>query len=229
METIAATASTLTAAASARTAEQKSRLDASTDYETFLTLLTAQIRNQDPLEPVDSTQFVAQLASFSTVEQQIQSNAKLDAILAALNGGGAAAADLAGWIGKEVRAAAAAAFDGSPVEVFTRPVEGADTARLVVRDSDNAIVASAAVDPQAEVVSWSGASELGVAEPGFYSFSVESFREGQFLEARDGEVFVPVTEVRVENDAMVLVFADGEKVNADAIEAVRAAAASGTT
>ncbi len=48
------------------------------DFQTFLKLLTAQMRNQDPLEPLDATQFVAQLASFSSVEQQIETNAKLD-------------------------------------------------------------------------------------------------------------------------------------------------------
>ena len=44
------------------------------NFDTFLSLLTAQLRNQDPLEPVNSTDFVAQLAQFSAVEQQVQSN-----------------------------------------------------------------------------------------------------------------------------------------------------------
>ena len=44
------------------------------DFDTFLQLLTAQIRNQDPLNPADSTEFVAQLATFSNVEQAVQTN-----------------------------------------------------------------------------------------------------------------------------------------------------------
>lgn len=44
------------------------------DYQSFLTLLTAQIQNQDPLSPVDSTEFVAQLAQLTQVEQAVQSN-----------------------------------------------------------------------------------------------------------------------------------------------------------
>ena len=48
------------------------------DYTSFLTLLTAQIQNQDPLSPVDSTQFVAQLAQLSQVEQAVQSNDRLE-------------------------------------------------------------------------------------------------------------------------------------------------------
>ena len=52
----------------------------------FLSLLTTQIRNQDPLEPMDSTGFVEQLATFSALEQQVQGNAYLAEILAALRG-----------------------------------------------------------------------------------------------------------------------------------------------
>ena len=52
------------------------------DFESFLQLLTAQLRNQDPLSPLDSTQFVAQLASFSTVEQLVNANTRLDALVA---------------------------------------------------------------------------------------------------------------------------------------------------
>lgn len=50
------------------------------EFETFLTLLTAQIRSQDPLAPLDSTQFVEQLATFSSLELQAETNQKLDQI-----------------------------------------------------------------------------------------------------------------------------------------------------
>jgi len=50
------------------------------DYNKFLTLLTAQISNQDPLAPVDSTQFVAQLAQLSQVEQAVQTNTQLEVL-----------------------------------------------------------------------------------------------------------------------------------------------------
>lgn len=50
------------------------------EFTTFLTLLTAQIRNQDPLAPLDSTQFVEQLATFSSLELQANGNAALDRI-----------------------------------------------------------------------------------------------------------------------------------------------------
>ncbi len=51
------------------------------DYQSFLKLLIAQMKNQDPTNPMDSTQYMAQLASFSQVEQSVQINQKLDQML----------------------------------------------------------------------------------------------------------------------------------------------------
>lgn len=57
--------------------QQKSKLD----YDSFLKLLVAQMKNQDPTKPMESTEYVAQLATFSNVEQSIQANKKLDQII----------------------------------------------------------------------------------------------------------------------------------------------------
>jgi flagellar basal-body rod modification protein FlgD len=65
------------AAATTTTAASKNLVD----YNSFLKLLVAQAKNQDPTNPQDSTQYLAQLASFSAVEQSVQTNAKLDQIL----------------------------------------------------------------------------------------------------------------------------------------------------
>lgn len=54
---------------------------AQVDYQSFLRLLVAQMKNQDPTNPMDSTQYVAQLAAFSQVEQSIQMNTKLEQML----------------------------------------------------------------------------------------------------------------------------------------------------
>lgn len=51
------------------------------DYNGFLQLLIAQMRNQDPTNPTDSTEYMSQLAQLSTVEQAVQTNAKLDSLL----------------------------------------------------------------------------------------------------------------------------------------------------
>ncbi|MDQ0317574.1 flagellar hook assembly protein FlgD [Amorphus orientalis] len=52
------------------------------DYDAFLQLMVTQMKNQDPTKPMDSTEYMAQLASFSQVEQQMESNTKLDFLLA---------------------------------------------------------------------------------------------------------------------------------------------------
>lgn len=58
---------------------------ASLDANAFLRLLIAEVRNQDPANPIDSSQYVAQLATFSSVEQATQTNAKLDTLLTSLS------------------------------------------------------------------------------------------------------------------------------------------------
>ena len=73
------------------------------NFETFLSLLTAQLKNQDPLSPVDSNQFTAQLTQMAGVEQQLLTNELLKGMLAAQGSGGLGEA--ATYIGKEATAA----------------------------------------------------------------------------------------------------------------------------
>ncbi len=70
-----------TSGAGAASAQQAQSSGAAVDYQAFLKLLVAEMKNQDPTEPMDSTEYVAQLASFSQVEQSVQINSKLDQIL----------------------------------------------------------------------------------------------------------------------------------------------------
>lgn len=56
------------------------------DYTNFLNLLTAQVSNQDPLEPVDASQFVTQLAQLSQVEQTVRTNTQLETLTAQISG-----------------------------------------------------------------------------------------------------------------------------------------------
>lgn len=59
------------------------------DYNTFMQLLVAQLKNQDPTNPMDASQYVQQFSTLAQVEQSVNSNAKLDEILGALYGIGA--------------------------------------------------------------------------------------------------------------------------------------------
>ena len=74
--------------------------NASLDYDAFLKLLVAELKNQDPTEPMKSTDYVAQLATFSNVEQAIQTNSKLDSLLSS-----SALAQIDGLIGRTVTSA----------------------------------------------------------------------------------------------------------------------------
>lgn len=73
-----ATAQTAVTAAATKTA---TGIAASMNADTFLTLLMTQLKNQDPTKPMDSTAYVAELATFSQVEQATKTNAKLDSLL----------------------------------------------------------------------------------------------------------------------------------------------------
>src|SRR5580765_5820185 len=83
MTTVPATnSSTTTPPATSSTAASAT---STLDYNSFLQLLIAQLQNQDPLNPTDSTEFVSQLASFSSVEQGVNTNSKLDQLLVDTN------------------------------------------------------------------------------------------------------------------------------------------------
>ncbi|MGV6820080.1 MAG: flagellar hook capping FlgD N-terminal domain-containing protein [Parvularcula sp.] len=74
--------------ASASASPISDNADLSSEFNQFLELLTTQVQNQDPFQPLDSTQFVEQLATFSALEQQVQSNDLLKKILTTLNSAG---------------------------------------------------------------------------------------------------------------------------------------------
>ena len=77
MQVGSATSTSSTAAAVGTTAANA----ATVDYNSFLKLLVEEMKNQDPTSPTDPTQYMSQLASFSNVEQAVQTNSKLDTLL----------------------------------------------------------------------------------------------------------------------------------------------------
>lgn len=74
--------STAGVSGTAQTATGAASKPATVDYNAFLQLLVAQLQNQDPTKPMDSTAYMSQLASFSQVEQSVSTNSKLDSLLA---------------------------------------------------------------------------------------------------------------------------------------------------
>ncbi|ODT79509.1 MAG: hypothetical protein ABS76_20250 [Pelagibacterium sp. SCN 64-44] len=79
-----------------------SRQTIAQNFDTFLSILTTQLKNQNPLDPLDTNQFTQQLVQFTGVEQQLKTNDFLQALL--LNTQSAARADAVSYIGKEVSA-----------------------------------------------------------------------------------------------------------------------------
>ena len=80
MEVNAASAAGSLTAATANSSSGSSQA-ASLDYNAFLKLFVTQMQNQDPLNPMESTEYTAQLAQFSNLEQSIESNKKLDGLM----------------------------------------------------------------------------------------------------------------------------------------------------
>jgi len=220
METVSTLSQTSTALSS--TPEATSKNDISGDFDTFLTLLTAQLRNQDPLKPVESTEFVAQLASFSAVEQQVQSNTKLENILNAVANG--ATGGLSQWIGQEVRNPGSASYANKPLDVLYLSHTDADRVELVVYDENNTVVARQDVNKDESNLQWSGTLlDGGQAVDGYrYRFETNSYLKGEVIANTPALVFSTVQEVRKFEGQAVLYFADGTQMYASDVEAIRA-------
>ncbi|MDI1326039.1 MAG: flagellar hook assembly protein FlgD [Brevundimonas sp.] len=109
------------------------------NFETFLTLLTSQLKNQDPLSPVDSNQFTAQLTQMAGVEQQLLTNDLLKSLVSAQGGGGLGQA--ATYIGKEATAAwSATKMDGGEASWTYELGANAASATLQVLDGTGKVV-----------------------------------------------------------------------------------------
>ena len=120
--------------AAAAAQEETAAESVSSDYEDFLILMTTQMKNQDPLKPMDSTEFVSQLAQFSGVEQQVNMNTKLDALLNSFNNGQFDEAAL--YLGKMVTAPSGnfVVADGAAPEIEYTTPDDAVAAKMEIYD-----------------------------------------------------------------------------------------------
>ncbi len=192
----------------------------SSDFETFLKMLTAQLENQDPLNPVESTDYAVQLATFSGVEQQVQTNDLLKKLAGQMSVMGMA--DLANWVGKEARIAAPVQFDGSPITLMGTPPASADLAYLVVRDASGAQISRTNIPVSDAPISWAGVGQDGQPLPeGVYSFELETYGNGVHISTDQMESYARVSEVQTEGSAMYLVLEGGARVDASDITALR--------
>lgn len=98
--TTAATTTTTTTSSTSGSAASQASAKASLDYDSFLQLLIAQMKNQDPTDPMDASEQIAQLATFSQVEQSIQMNSNLETLIT-----GNALTNASSYIGKTITSA----------------------------------------------------------------------------------------------------------------------------
>lgn len=192
------------------------------DFETFLKLLTTQIQNQDPLSPADSTEFVAQLATFSSVEQQVKTNDQLQTLTTL--SGVQSLGQLASWVGMEVRASAPVSFEGDPVTLYPDIPLTAERADLVVRDSSGAEVSRHALPIGADPYEWDGKTTSGsTLANGVYSFSVEPFVGETAGAPYPVTSYHRVREAQMEGGRPVLVLPGGGRLPAELVLSLREA------
>lgn len=190
------------------------------DMQTFLLMLTTQMRNQDPLNPMESTDFAVQLATFSGVEQQVRTNQLLEQLTGTSGLGNLG--QLAGWMGLEARVAAPVGFTGAPVTISPTPASGADRTILLTVDAANQVVARQEIEITAAEMLWDGTDANGAPLPaGAYSFRLESYREGELIDTRPVETYARIAEVRGGIDGPVVVLDGGASVPAASVTALR--------
>ena len=190
------------------------------DFETFLRMLTVQMQNQDPLNPIDSADYAVQLATFSGVEQQVRTNQ----LLADLQGkfSQLGMAEMASWIGKEARSPAPVRYAGSPVTLSPNPAVGANRAVLVVKDAQGTLVSREEIPVSAEPYQWLGAGSDGNPLPaGTYSIALESLKGETVISALPVEHYARVIEARGGSNGTRLLLEGGVEVPASAVTALR--------
>lgn len=212
------TATTTTPTPAVRTAKP-----VTSNYETFLKLLTTQITNQDPLSPMSSDDFAVQLATFSGVEQQTKTNDLLAKQLAQNAQG--SLAQMVGWVGKEARIAAPVHFDGAtPVVLSPNPGLDADKAVLVVKDVTGKEVSRTEIPVTSADYEWPGLDTSGSPLPeGVYNLTLESFKDDALLGKTEVEYFGTIEEIRSSSGGVTALFTGGIEVSTALITALRGA------
>jgi len=213
---LAPTGTTTTAPATGTTP----RTVLSSDFQTFLTMLTVQMQNQDPLNPIEASDYAVQLATFSGVEQQVLTNRLLESLQGQLGLSGLS--QHAALVGQEARTTADVHFSGSPVTVHPRPAPDADRLVLVVRDTDGRTLAREDIPPGTESYQWFGGDAAGnPLAQGRYRLSVESWRGDEPIGESPVEHYATITEIRGRDSKISFVLDSGDEVPSEAITALR--------
>ncbi|MFK4873432.1 flagellar hook assembly protein FlgD [Novosphingobium sp. ZW T3_23] len=218
MTTVSGTSSTAT---TDKTAASTSGLLA--DYNLFLKLLTTQMTHQDPLDPMDTSEYTQQLVQYSQVEQSIQQTGKLGDILGQLASQQMSAAS--NYIGREARFDSPVAGLGDAPAQWTYYVDGTPSAlTATIKDSAGKVVNTVTLDPASQgTYKWDGTKADGTkAENGAYTLSVEATNTaGDKLDTTINSVAV-VSDV-VTDGTNIMLGVNGIRMSASGLVAIAAA------
>lgn len=188
------------------------------DFQTFLKMLTTQIKHQDPLNPMEGSDFAVQLATFSGVEQQVRTNQLLEQIAGVRSQGLGA---LAGWIGKEVRTTGGVAFDGQPITLDVRPHAAANRVELVTLDERGREVLREDIGPGTGEVDWAGRTADGPLPAATYRFRLVSYRDADTLSTTPVGAYARVVGAELTAEGMRLSLANGASALESEVTALR--------
>lgn len=184
------------------------------EYSSFIKLLTAQVKNQDPLSPMDSTQFVQQLATFSSLEQLVNSNTALSSIASMIS-------DLNGlmasqWLGQDVTFSSAwMPFTGSAATFSYEAPLGTTNSTLTVKDADGNAVWTETLAPGETVFKWNGQQTNGetATVDKMYEFVIDYYEDNTFKGTAVPNVITKVTDILSDNGVLRLGTASGLTVD----------------
>lgn len=194
------------------------------NYELFLTLLTTQLRNQDPLDPADPTEFTNQLVQYSSVEQAILSNRNLEDLIAQVSS--SEAYNVVGYIGSQVTAAGneTQLKSGNASWVYNAPADASD-AKIEIFNSAGAVVFSEEADLSRgdHTYSWNGVTNGGTDAPdGSYSIKITATGADDKALKVTTEITGIVSEVDLSSSTPYLVIGDS-RIPVSAVSKVGAA------
>ncbi len=194
-----------------------------TSFDTFLTLLTTQLQNQNPLEPLDANEFTQQLVQFSEVEQTIKSNENLENLLKLQ--AATAVTNSVSYIGKSVELSEVS--QELTNNSATWPIEAAnsaDKATFTVSDANGNVVFSEqkAITSGSSEYTWNGKTDTGsIAPKGNYTLSISARNnEGVTIDTNVASREGTVTGVDMSGDTLYLLIGD-EKVKIEKVSAIR--------
>jgi flagellar basal-body rod modification protein FlgD len=146
------------------------------NFDAFLLLLTTQLRNQSPLDPLDTNQFTQQLVQFASVEQQIKTNESLSALLSSSRASNIATA--ATFVGMHVTAdGATTQLSDGMAEWKITPSRAAAQATIEIKDQFGMTVATStgALAGGSQIFAWDGRTSTGQMAPdGAYSIVINA-------------------------------------------------------